>query len=81
MCPSKFTYLLPIIAARDIIHFVTAGYTPITLYAYICYELKKYVYCIVNNMIIPMAYFSGADVLNGFEVSFLCTCGSILYVS
>ena len=41
---------------------------------------KKYLYQLVNNIVIPVACFSRSHILNGFGILLLWPCGSLLYV-
>ena len=69
LCPVKLTYLSLIVTVRNIIHFFTAGYTPIT-----------FLYHLINYIIIPIVCVSGDDVFNVFVTSFIRPCVSLLYV-
>ena len=45
------------------------------------FRLEKYYFCWpVNDISIPCACVSSADTLNGIGISFLWTCGSLVYV-
>ena len=45
------------------------------------YWLKRYSHWFIQNIIIPNACVSMAEVLNDFEISLLCKFGSFVYIS
>ena len=85
-------YVLLIIAVRDLINFVTISDTSLTLHASIyskwvkfyvsvhSNDRKHYVCQFVNDIILQIALVNGADIFNWFGNSFMCPCGSLVYI-